>query len=242
MITEFRNLYARRPELDEVGDSLISASLKNAIRYYSRISPRRNRKASIDVLATGTILILPDDFLSCKVSDLLAGILGSTTNSSFVLSIDGVDLSTSNYRSPFFGRDFQTEIGSTEYPIVQFTTSQANPGLKLTTNDDGKYVIEFPQSFGQDKTVMFYYTAFHTIKDLIPATISDPEIPAINSVPENDRELLLRTTWGYVNYAMAQAASAGKDDNSQRAADRYLKVAKMHLNDVMNEKAPLGIV
>jgi hypothetical protein len=236
---EFRAMYAHFVNNNELGSSLIRACIKQAVRMFSQYSIRKNRLASLITDPDLNYLALPPDFMMCPSKDLYYAISGQRVFTESVLSLVDYYPESLTGRSPYAGfyGNFHTLLGSTEYPTSVFTVANQGDSMRLSTNDNGNYIVQFYSNLNRTEIIKFYYDGFHTVEDAVG------EEPAKNSINEIDRIYLLEFVMGFACLALHRKVLAKRNPSESIAdiATEYSNEAFMHFSIAKNELAPLGL-
>ena len=215
MITDFREEYSRIAASEELGDSLIKACIRRAILRFSRHSGRSNRLADLTINSTDTFLILPSDFLFTPVRELAYGILGITIDSGDLLSILDYTINSTPY---YLFDTYDSPLASTAYKPRYWRSFQIPLTVRLGVSDNGAWLIQFNQAFGDTREIKFYYTGIHQLDD---GTIM-PVVPAKNTIPIAYRDIFLSIVMGYAMEARSRDTLIA----DEKKALQYQKLAE----------------
>lgn len=224
----FRLLFSRLAADEQLGSPLIRACIRQAKARFSLFRPRANRLAEIAVVSTDTYMTLPSDFLRCRIDDLTFALTGCYPNTRGFFSISNFSSDRVENISLFGDMNLDTTTG-----ISRFKPYIVTPGFKptmarISTDDNGNWIIQFNDAFGYNKTVKFYYSAFHTIED---ATEGEDPQPAKNSINWIFREQFLQVVRGYALQALATEMVV-EDEKKAIVYDKLADKAFMALNDI----------
>src|SRR5262245_53846014 len=69
-IAEFREYYSRNTATNELGDSLIGASAKQAVRKISKFKPRANQRTDLNITDGSTYVEMPANFMRATIAEI----------------------------------------------------------------------------------------------------------------------------------------------------------------------------
>lgn len=236
-ILEFREYYSVNSLTQEIGDPLIGAQAKQAVRRISKLHPRANQRVSVSIVDGDTFVLLPVNFQSASLAELYrlkTGIL--LTDPQYIniaLNIWGdysYSISSGGKFTPE-GRVRVRAIDATQETIQIFET------------DAGRFALWLDTDSAAARTVTnFQYTTIHQLTDDVLA--GDPPAivtAAIDSIGSGLRDVLLDET---MNLALSekgrQLLIAAKGDAGKVAAAKiFLDEAKKH-GGALRTIAPIG--
>jgi hypothetical protein len=229
---EFRPLYARYTDTNELGDPLITACIRNGLRRFSRYYPRPNRFADLSIDKDDTFFDLPSDFMLTPFDELYSGLLGLEVHVNGIFSV----MDTAGLFSSKSYNIFDTQYGSTDHKPPSIRGWSYPTEIRTAINDQGNFILQFREKFGETKPVQFFYGGIHVISDAVIDV--DPVIPAKNSIPEFYKDIFLEQCFGYAALARERALLESDERNAKKA-NEYARLALKHFSTI-NDLVSLG--
>lgn len=180
LITELKADYQFNQLGNNVKNVNITRYVDNAVKSFSRIYPRENLYADINIVANQSYISLPDDFFSAtayqlarlKYGDIANIVLPEDRLSDFITIFDSC---YQFYLPNRVGSSFNFDANGNIVKAT-FNLNGVND-IKISTDSVGRSVINLKTPFTVDKTVSkFNYNGLHLIDDetsTIPVALQD---------------------------------------------------------------------
>lgn len=225
--------FSRNPNQQEISDTHIDRCAQLGIKQFSRWKPRKNVSGVGTVVVGSSQILLPVDFMSSDVSTLLwvgtgtnqpSNVLSGTANVGVVSVFDSY-LADTGYL-PLLPNQYFSEGGLTG--VVGASTQVS---ISLTTNNDGRFVIETGVIQTTATTRAMMYTAMHILTD------------SVYTVPEIYKDSYLLFVLHFIYKALANdSLMKTGSKRPQQYSQFWNTLANEALREAKRETSPIGFL
>ncbi len=139
LVEEFKNEYARNPNLGEIGDTALEQCFRNAVREFSQYSPRLNQRGAVTITSGQDLAVLPATFMAASMVELYR-------------------VQTGRDLAPGFRSKKLSVFGSDCVPID-------GKFLEIASGDDGNFGLWLWQTPTANTSKPILFDAFHELDE-----------------------------------------------------------------------------
>lgn len=229
-IAEFRDYYDADPYTEELGDQLIGACAKQAVRKINKYSPRANQREAISIEDGATYVLLPTNFQSANLPSLYklkTGLTLEDPNGGFADISLGSGGQTIYYFPVSNGR-FRADG---KVYARRGNDDQEQVSIEIFQTESGRWALWLDTDSASARTERNWsYTAAHELTDTVG------EVTAKDTISGDLRDVLIDVT---MQISLLTQARQLRREGKNSEADGYEKQAKSY-GASLGTIAPLG--